>query len=141
MGLQATIQNLVGTAFSAIGDLAETVDYIHKGQEPDYDPTTGLVTPDSDTSTVQVRAVILSAGQDTVDKLPTSLVEVAKPGDQLALIPAVDMQQTLTTGDQLVKDDDTWLVKGFEIDPANALWKVLVTRVGGGADSSLVFHE
>jgi len=141
MGLQATIQNLVGTAFGAIGDLAETVDYIHEGQEPDYDPTTGDVTSDSDTSTIQVRAVILSVGQTKMEKLPTALVEVAKPGDQLGLIPGMDLQQSPTTGDKLVKDDDTWLVKGFAADPAVGLWKVLLTRVGGGADDTLVFHE
>lgn len=141
MGLQATIQNLVGTAFDAIGDLKETVDYIHEGQEPDYDPTTGIVTSDSDTSTVQVRAVILAAGDATEEQLPTSLVEVARPGDQLALIPGVDMQTAPTTGDKVVKDDDSWLVKGMEADPAGGLWKVLLTRLGGGADGSLVFHE
>jgi len=141
MGLQSTIQNLVGTAFSAIGDLAGTVDYIHEGQEPDYNPTTGDVTSDSDTSTVQVRAVILSVGQTAMEKLPTGLTEVARPGDQLGLIPAVDLQTSPTTGDKLVKDDDTWLVKGFAADPAGGLWKVLLTRVGGGADSALVFHE
>ncbi len=140
MGLQTTIQNLVGTAFSAIGDLAETVDYIHEGQEPDYDTTTGDVTSDSDTSTVPVRAVILSAGKTAMEKLPTALVEVARPGDQLALIPGSDLTISPTTGDKLVKDDDTWLVKGFAADPARGLWKVLLTRVGGGADGSLVFH-
>lgn len=141
MGLQATIQNLVGTAFDAIGDLKETVDYIHSGQEPDYDPTTGAVTPDSDTSTVSVRAVILAAGSKTMEKLPTDLVEVAKPGDQLGLIPAVDLQRAPTTGDRLVLDDDSWLVKGCSTDPAEGLWKVLLTRLGGGADGSVVFHE
>lgn len=141
MGLQATIQNLVGTAFSAIGDLARTVDYVHEGQEPDYDPTTGAVTSDSDTSTISIRAVILAAGAKTMDKLPTDLVEVAKPGDQLGLIPAVDLQAAPTTGDKLVADDDTWLVKGCSTDPADGLWKVLLTRVGGGADGSMVFHE
>ncbi len=141
MGLQSTIQNLVGSAFSAIGDLAETVEYIHAGQEPDYDPTTGEVTPDSDTSSPQVRAVILAVGKSTQDQLPTALVEVARPGDQLALIPAVDLDTAPTTGDKLVKDDDTWLVKGMEVDPAGGLWKVLLTRVGGGADGAMVFHE
>jgi len=141
MGLQATIQNLVGTAFSAIGDLAKTVDFIHEGQEPDYDPTTGVVTSDSATSTVQVRAVILAAGARTMEKLPTDLVEVARPGDQLGLIPAVDLQTAPTTGDKLVESDDSWVVKGCATDPADGLWKVLLTRLGGGADGALVFHE
>lgn len=140
MGLQSTIQNLVGTAFTAIGDLQQLHDYIHEGQEPDYDPTSGDITSDVATVTLQVRAVVLSA-EATVDKLPTSLVEVFRPGDQLALIPGVDMTISPTTGDKLVKDDDTWLVKGFVLDPAGGLWQVLMTRVGGGADGVLVFHE
>lgn len=142
MGLSSTIQNLVGTAFEAIGDLKKTVDYIHKGQEPDYDPTTGIVQDDTDTSTVQVRAVLLKAS-DAGDRgiFPTELVEVARPGDLLALIPNADFQTAPTTGDELVFDDDTWLVKDLIVDPADGLWKVLLTRVGGGADGSLVFHE
>lgn len=141
MGLQATIQNLVGTAFSAIGDLKRTVDYIHKGQEPDYDPTTGLVQPDANTSTVQVSAVLIKITSKTTDVLPTELVEVARPGDWLALIPNTDLQTAPTSGDEVVFDDDTWTVVGMAVDPANALWKVLLTRIGGGADGALVFHE
>jgi len=141
MGLRSTIQSIVGTAFTAIGDLQDGVSYTHEGQEPDYDPTTGNVTSDSATSTVSVRAVILSAGSAEIEKLPTALVEVAKPGDQLALIPGVDLTIAPTTGDKLALDDDTWLVKGCVADPAIGLWKILMTRVGGGADDSLVFHD
>jgi len=141
MGLEATVQRLVGVAFTAVGDLQKTVSYTHEGQEPDYDPTTGNVTSDSATSTVQVRAIFLSVGKSEIDKMPTSLVEVAKPGDQLVLIPQVDLQTAPTSGDKIVLDDDTWLAKGFMADPAEGLWKVLVTRVGGGADGVLVFHD
>lgn len=141
MGLAATVQKLVGVAFTAVGDLQQTVSYTHEGQEPDYDPTTGNVTSDSDTSTIQVRAIFLSVGKAEIDKMPTSLVEVAKPGDQFVLIPQVDLQTAPTSGDKIVLDDDTWLVKGFMTDPAEGLWKVLVTRVGGGADGVLVFHD
>lgn len=141
MGLQSVIQKAVGQAFEAIGDLQQLHDYVHEGQEPDYDSTTGDVIPDVARVTLQVRATILAAGKDSLDKLPTSLMQVARPGDQLALIPGVDMTISPTTGDQLIKDDSTWRVKGFVLDPAGGLWKVLVTRVGGGADGQLVFHE
>ncbi len=140
MGLQATVQSLVGTAFDAIGDLKETVDYTHEGQEPDYDPTTGLVTSDSATVTLQVRAVFLPFNKAD-RRMPTELVEVALPGDQLVLVPGIDVTISPTTGDTIVKDDDTWLVRGFIRDPAEGLYKFLVGRVGGGADGALVFHE
>lgn len=140
MGLQATVQSLVGTAFTAVGDLAETVDYTHEGQEPDYDTTTGLVTSDVATVTIQIRAMFLALKKDD-SRLPTELVEVALPGDQLVLVPGVDVTISPTTGDKIVKDDDTWLVKGFARDPAEGLWKFVVGRVGGGADGLLVFHE
>lgn len=142
MGLSATIQNLVGTAFTAIGDLKKTVSYIHKGQEPDYDTTTGAVQQDPDTSPVLVSAVFVK-GSDAISRgtMPTALVEVARPGDWLALIPNSDLQTAPTTGDEVILDDDTWVVKDLAIDPATALWKVLLTRVGGGAEGSLVFHE
>ena len=92
MGLEATVQKLVGVAFTAVGDLQKTVAYYHAGQEPDYDPTTGDVTPDSDSSSINVRAIFKSVGKADIDKMPTSLAEVAKPGDQLVLIPGVDLQ-------------------------------------------------
>jgi hypothetical protein len=140
MGLKATIQSLVGTAFEAIGDLQETVDYIHEGQEPDYDTSTGSVTPDSDTVTLAVRAVLVLFS--SIEKqMPSNLVEVALPGDYVALIPGIDMAREPTTADRLVRLDETWVVVGFTRDPAEGLWKVLIRRVGGGADGELVFHE
>lgn len=140
MGLQATVQKLVGTAFTVIGDLQEAVDYIHEGQEPDYDPTTGLVTSDVATVTLSVRAVFLPFNKND-RRMPTELVEVALPGDQLVLVPGLDITISPTTGDIIVKDDDSWLVRGFVRDPAEGLFKFLVGRVGGGADGALVFHE
>ena len=140
MGLQSTIQSLVGTAFNAIGDLKETVDYTHEGQEPDYDPTTGLVTSDSATVTVQVEAVFVAI-KSTAKTLPTDLVEVALPGDYVALIPGIQLSIKPTTGDTIVRLDETWVVKGMSRDPAKGLWIILVRRQGGGADSILVFHE
>ncbi len=139
MGLQSTIQKLVGSAFDTIGDLKETVDYIHEGQEPSYDPTTGAVTPDSATTTIQVRA-IFKAFTKTDTRLPTELVQVGKPGDQVVLVPGVDVTIKPNTGDKIVKDDDTWLVKGAVPDPAEGLWTMIVTRVGGGSDGEAVFH-
>lgn len=139
MGLQATIQSIVGTAFDAIGDLKETVDYTHEGQEPDYDPTTGSVTSDVGTVSLEVRAVFVAV--EVAKNLPADLVEVARPGDELALIPGVDMTIKPTTGDKITRLDETWVVKGFVRDPAQGLWKILVKRIGGGADNVLVFHE
>ena len=140
MGLQGTIQSLVGTAFDVVGDLKETVDYIHEGTEPDYDVTQGLVTPDAATVTVQVRAMLVPF--ETVEDLPTALVKEALPGDQVALVPGIDFNgKALNTGDKIVRKDDTWLVKGFVRDPAEGLFKVLVGRVGGGADGAMVFHN
>lgn len=140
MGLSATIQSLVGTAFDAVGDLQQRHDYIHEGTEPDYDVTTGAVTPDPATVTLSVRA-IFKALKKADPRLPTELVEVALPGDQLVLVPGIDITISPTTGDKIVKDDDAWLVKGFVRDPAEGLWTFLVSRVGGGADGELVFHE
>lgn len=140
MGLSNTIQSLVGTAFAAIGDLAETVDYIHEGQEPDYNTTTGQVASDPATVTLPVRAMFKAFKKDDKD-LPTELVEVGLPGDQVVLVPGVDVTISPTTGDKIVRIDDTWLVKGFARDPAKGLWKFVVGRVGGGAEGRLVFHD
>ncbi len=139
MGLTSTIQKLVGTAFAAIGDLQETVDYIHEGQEPSYDTTTGLVTPDSATTTIGVRAMFKAFNKNDT-RLPTELVQVGLPGDQVVLIPGVDVTLSPTTGDKIVKDDDTWLVKAAVRDPAEALWIMVASRVGGGSDGQAVFH-
>lgn len=139
MGLTSTIQKLVGTAFDAVGDLKETVDYIHEGQEPSYDPTTGLVTSDSATTTIQVRA-IFKAFSKSDQRLPTELVQVGLPGDQVVLVPGVDVTISPTTGDKVVKDDDTWLVRAAVRDPAQGLWIMIAGRVGGGSDGEAVFH-
>lgn len=140
MGLQSTIQSLVGTAFTAIGDLKETVDYIHEGTESDYDVTTGLVTPDVATVTISVEAVLVPI-KSTAKTLPADLVEVALPGDHVALIPGEQLSIKPTTGDKIVRLDEAWVVKGFTRDPAKGLWKILVRRPGGGADGELVFTE
>lgn len=139
MGLKSTVQKLVGTAFNAVGDLVETVDYTHEGQEPDYDTTTGLVVSDSATVTLAVRAIFTPFNKSD-KRLPTALVHVGLPGDQLVLVPGVDISISPTTGDKIVKDDDTWLVKGFVRDPAEGLWKFIVGRPGGGAEGEAVFH-
>lgn len=141
MGLKSTIRTAVGVAFSAIGDLQELLDYIHEGQEPSYDPTTGSVTSDSDTVTLQVRVTLVNASGKVMENMPADLVEVSRPGDMVALIPGIDMTREPTTGDKIVRNDETWVVKGFATDPADGLWKVLVKRVGGGADGVLVFNE
>lgn len=142
MGLQSTIQSVVGTAFLAIGDLAEPVDYIHEGQEPDYDTTTGLVTSDVETVTLRIdEAVLVPFSKKVAEQSPADLVEVSLPGDWLALIPGNSLSIEPTTGDKIVRLDETWVVKGFARDPAKALWKILIRRVGGGADGELIIHE
>lgn len=141
MGFQSLIQSAVGNAFDTIGDLKETMDYIHEGQEPDYSTTTGLVTPDTATVTLTVRAMLLALDNPAASNLPGDLIEVSRPGDMVALIPGEDITIEPTTGDKLTRLDETWVVKGFAIDPAGGLWKMIVKRVGGGADGVLVFHE
>ena len=44
MALRATIQSLVTTAFVAVGDIAEEVEYHHTDVDPDYDWNVGDVT-------------------------------------------------------------------------------------------------
>ncbi len=140
MGLKSAIQLAVGSAFTAIGDLGETLDYIHEGIEPSYDVTTGLVTSDSATVTLRPRVVMVPFNSKVAKKLPGDLVEIARPGDEVALIPGVDMTIEPTTGDKIVRSDETWVVKGFTRDPADGLWIILVKRAGGGAEGELVFH-
>lgn len=138
MGLQSTIRSLVGTAFSSIGDLAETVEYHHNGIEADYDPTTGDVTTDTAAFTANVKAVFVNTKDEK--QMPSALVTIALPGDQLALIPGTELTEEPNTGDHIAKDDDKWLVVGKATDPATGLWKLLVRKLGGGAEESLVFH-
>lgn len=141
MGLKSTVQKLVGTAFSAVGDLKKTVDYFHVDPNPDYDTTTGEVTRDPASFSGRVGAVLLTA-KAAIDRgvMPTDLVEVARPGDWLALIPNTDLKKQPTTGDEIIFDDEKWLVKGIGTDPAEALWKVLIRRLGGGAEGLLQEH-
>jgi hypothetical protein len=142
MGFQSTIQTVVGRAFNTIGDLKESVDYIHEGDEPDYNPVTGAVSSDPDTVTLTVRAVFKAISDGALpNTFPADLVEVARPGDWMAFIPGVDMTIPPTTGDKIVRQDETWVVKAFSIDPAGGLWRMVVKRTGGGADGALVFHE
>ena len=140
MGLLDTVQNLVNTAFDAIGDLKETVSYTHQGKSSTYDTATGTVYDDPASFTVQVRAIFTNL-RKAEEELPSQLIEVALVGDQVVLIPGVDLGVEPTTGDRIIRLDETWVVKGFVRDPAKGLWKILVTRVGGGADDELVFHE
>ncbi len=140
MGLQATVQSLVKTAFEAIGDIPEAVDYTHEGQEPDYDPTSGAVTPDPATFTVRLERVLFIPFKDN-ETAPSALVAIALPGDYLVLIAGLDLSVKPTTGDKIVRQDETWIVKGFTSDPAEGLWKILARHPGGGADGEVQFHE
>lgn len=131
MGLQSLVQGLVNTAFSALGDLAQEVQYLHKGSRPAYDTTTGKVLPSVREALEVVRAVIStrtnSKGSGYED---TSSKEA--PGRLKALIPSVDLKVgPPATNDRIIRNNETFVVQGVDIDAAQACWVLDIEREGG----------
>lgn len=127
MSLRTTIRNLVGVAFSAIGDLAETITYTQPRNDATYDDVTGTV--DQGTLTVITPRAVFEAADSKQEPDLSALQQQAVSGDQFVYIPGIDLTVTPTTRDTFVRADGlTWLVKGMQHDPARGLWILLASR-------------
>ena len=123
MGLRATIASAVGTAFNAIGDIAETITYRSR-TDGSYNAATGVVShTDTDTS---IKAVItaLSDSQD-----PNTIAE-EHSGDLSFLFQQSDLTGDPDTGDEIVRGGETYTVNKIEFDPAGATFTVTGSKQG-----------
>lgn len=122
MTLSSTLNTLVGRTFSLIGDLAQRGTYYHPG--------TLVYDPDTDTQT-ETGAITLT----NVRMVPTEITKVLqldnvpmKPGDQVVLIPNVDLTFEPAENDTLTLNGWTWNVQRVMTVPGQSLWKLLVRR-------------
>lgn len=119
MGLQETIQRAVKSGLTALDNLQQTVSY-RAASAPSYDPTTGAPSVSRTGSTV--KAMFVRYRKDEIDG------DAIRPEDQKVLIGALGLGLTPTLNDTIVRDSETWLVQGAQLDPAGALWVIQVRR-------------
>lgn len=125
------LSGLVETAFSAVGDIAEQVQYEHKPSKPDYDPETGKKLPALGGAIEVVRAVFQplsrskSGGYDDVARREAA-------GRLEVLIPSADFKvNPPATNDRLLRNNESYVVRGVETDPASAMWTLEIEREAG----------
>jgi len=107
-------------AFSAIGNVAESVTYRSKTSNPTYTPSTGAVTDGYTDYTVSMVFTKITDNE--------LLKENVQLDDMWALIPASNLTPTPKLNDEIVRDSSTWNIRMIKTDPTEALWKFLIRQ-------------
>lgn len=123
MGLRATIASGVATAFTALGDVAETVTYRQRA-DGSYNATTGTVSH-SDTD-ISVKAIV----EPITGQQEANIIADEHSGDLSVLVKAADMTVTPDTGDQVIRNNLVHTVNQIIFDPAGATYKFMVGKQG-----------
>lgn len=113
MGLSATISSAVQAAFTALGDIPQSVTYTSKGTST-YNPTTGAVTSTDTTYTVSM--VLESYSSREIDN------QIILSTDQKATIPQANLTPTPKVTDTITISSVVWGIVGIGQDPASATW-------------------
>lgn len=119
MGLKATIQSAVQSAFIAFGDIRTSVSYISKGTAT-YNPTTGAVT--STDVTITISGILADYEINEIDNEAIILT------DRKIMIPTADLSVTPKIEDTITISSITWQVINVGVDPADAMWTLQLRK-------------
>jgi|SaaInlStandDraft_2_1057019.scaffolds.fasta_scaffold293994_1 hypothetical protein len=119
MGLLETIQDATVTALAAVGNLAQPVTY-RSLIDSTVTPATGVV---KSFNTYQTTGVPIDF---TAQELEDNEYERT---DQKLLMAARDLTFTPKKSDEVSVGGDLWRVLETTIDPANALWTLVLRRI------------
>ncbi len=119
MGLKETIQGAVGSGFTALGNLRETVTYLAFQTTSAYAPSTGTYTRTE--TPYALSGLFVRYGQRDIDGVQI------KPHDQKFLFVPSALPVEPQLNDRLLRADGSyWEVIDRRKDPASALWSLQV---------------
>jgi hypothetical protein len=124
VGLRTSIADAVGSAITAVGDIAETITY-KANTAGSYNVTTGVVSHTATTYTFS--AVVYPFGASRAGK--NDIVD-GVTADLAILFASDDLAVTPDTNDLIVRDSDTYKIRQITQDPAGASTRLIVTRLG-----------
>jgi hypothetical protein len=126
VGLAATVASAVAAAFSAVGDLAESVTYTSI-TTADYNLTTGDIAGQVDVYE-GIPVVVSSYNQVEVGASGGMI----KASDRRLLVRAASLACTPKPSDEVTRaDGSVWRVESLSGDPANATWDMQTRRLDG----------
>jgi len=134
MGLRDTIKKAVDTAFLAMGDIPESVQYGSVVADPTYDPTTGVITSSDGLYAVSVVFI------EFTDSEKANTNSGIRNTDRKALMPMAVLKDLLIepkVNDYLVRgsgpNEVNWNLVSFSLDPTESLIEMQVREeVSGG---------
>jgi len=115
MGIGATVQSAVQSAFTVMDDMLTTVTYRAKSSgSATYNTTTGAVSESY--TDYSVDGLLVRYQSQEVDNV------AIQPTDQKLLVPALDLTPTPKLNDIVVISSVSWQVINFSKDPAGAMY-------------------
>jgi len=123
VGLRTSIADAVGSAITAVGDIAETVTYVATSTG-EYDTYSGQV---SETTTeYSLTAVVYPFGASRAGK--NDIVDEVT-ADLAILFASKDLAVTPDTNDLIVRNSENYKIKQITQDPAGASIRLIVGRM------------
>ena len=124
MALKSNVQNIVGSVWTVLDDLRETVTYkVYASDNGDYNDTTGVVTRTETTETLTTQAVFTRYLKREIDG------QAIRPDDRKVLIPNAKISAEPKVNDRITRaDGTTWEVQEIQKDPLEALWVLKVRQ-------------
>ena len=121
MGLAEDIQQAVSNAWPEFDTIRQACVY-HSTGTFSYNPITDV---DDEVGHTNEDAMVIWAGFK-VDEVDGSVV---RSTDKKVLIPSIDLTATPKYADYIIDSSDiTWAIRGFNRDPARALWVLHVRK-------------
>lgn len=105
--------------------------YVYSNGGNTYDATTGVVTKDIE-DPVEADFIFDDYDLEKYGYFP-SVKEGIQKNTKIALTPYLDLPITITINDRLVEivSGNIWEVRGFKLDPAKAVYNILVVKING----------
>ncbi|MBT4080296.1 MAG: hypothetical protein HOE82_06755 [Gammaproteobacteria bacterium] len=121
--MREDIATAIGNAFTALGDIPETVTYRQR-TDGSYNAATGVVShTDTDTS---VSAVVepLTGGQEP------NIIAEEHSGDLSFTFQQSDLSVEPNTNDEIIRNSEVYTVSQIIADPAGATFRIIGSRQG-----------
>jgi len=126
MGFRTTIQGLVQSAFTTIGDIAEVITYTSV-IDGDYDSYSGQIIPNNTDYSLKV---VVKFGSLEKDKAMGNDIDVAFTGDIEIMFASKDLAVVPTTSDTVTRNEEIYAINRISSDAVNATYTINLVRLG-----------
>jgi|TARA_R110000744_G_scaffold318020_1_gene424567 hypothetical protein len=126
MGFRTTIQGLVQSAFTTIGDIAEVITYTSV-IDGDYDSYSGQIIPNNTDYSLKV---VVKFGSLEKDKAMGNDIDVAFTGDIEIMFASKDLAVVPTTSDTVTRNEEIYAINRISSDAVNATYTMNLVRLG-----------